>query len=404
MSISTVKLADAAEINPRLTDRPHEHTIVSFLGMADVSERGTTGKGADREFGEVSKGYTQFANGDLLVAKITPCFENGKIAQANLAHARGAGSTEFHVVRPDESRFDSRFLLHFLRQPIIRLQGEARMTGSAGQRRVPEAFLADLAIPDMPLPMQNRIAALLDHVDALRIKRRRALGLLDDIAQSIFIDMFGDPATNPKSWPIRKVADLVDSTTYGTSAKADLSGTIPVLRMNNLTRAGEIDLSDLKYMDHLAVGDRHIVRQGDVLFNRTNSADLVGKTAIYRREEPVAYAGYLVRVRMNSRNHPEYLAAFMNTPYAKRVLRNMCKSIIGMANINANELKSIDIAEPPLRLQQEFADRMLAVEKLKLTHRAHLAELDRLFASIRHRAFRSELWSDEGASALTSAT
>src|SRR5438105_4730387 len=105
----------------------------------------------------------------------------------------------------------------------------------------------------------------------------------------------------------------------------------------------------------------------------------------------MAYAGYLIRLRTNQKNHPEYLAAFLNTAYAKRLLRAMCKSIIGMANINARELQAIQIAEPPLPAQREFASRIAAIEKLKSTHRASLAELDALFASLQHGAFRGEL-------------
>src|SRR5207253_2857111 len=107
---------------------------------------------------QVSKGYTFFRDGDLLLAKITPCFENGKIAQATLNHELGVGSTEFHVIRPDRMRVSDRFLLRFLRQPRIRLSGERRMTGSAGQRRVPEAFISELELPLPPLEERRRIA------------------------------------------------------------------------------------------------------------------------------------------------------------------------------------------------------------------------------------------------------
>lgn len=161
--------------------------------------------------------------------------------------------------------------------------------------------------------------------------------------------------------------------------------------MNNVTKNGEIDLRDLKFMSKDSVDDRYLVRSGDVLFNRTNSADLVGKTAVYRYTDPIAYAGYLVRVRVNTENDPEYLSAFLNSRYAKRVLRNMCKNIIGMANINARELQSVAIPQPPLELQREFARRKVVIDSMKSTHRVHLAELDALFASVQDRAFRGEL-------------
>jgi type I restriction enzyme S subunit len=243
-----------------------------------------------------------------------------------------------------------------------------------------------------PLPEQRRIAAILDQADALRAKRREALAQLDSLTQSIFIEMFGDPATNPKGWPIRRIGDLLESASYGTSEKSGADGKFPVLRMNNLTRTGEIDLASLKYMDlPESEYERYLVKSGDVLFNRTNSAELVGKTAIYRHTESVAYAGYLVRLRANPNNDAEYIAGFLNSSYSKRMLRGMCKSIIGMANINATEVQAMKIATPPTALQRQFGERIRAVVREKQTHRTSLAKFDQLFASLQHRAFRGEL-------------
>ena len=153
-----------------------------------------------------------------------------------------------------------------------------------------------------------------------------------------------------------------------------------------------MDLSDLKYMDlPTSQRSRYLVRAGDVLFNRTNSPELVGKTAIVRDATPMAFAGYLIRLRVNERNDPEYLATFLNTIYAKTMLRRMCKSIIGMANINATEIQAMRIPTPPLTLQRAFARRLQAIEKLKESYRVSLSEFEALFASLQQRAFRGEL-------------
>jgi len=159
-----------------------------------------------------------------------------------------------------------------------------------------------------------------------------------------------------------------------------------------LTYSGEMDFSDLKYID---LPERDIekftVRDGDILFNRTNSAELVGKTAIFRGVEKCAYAGYLVRLRVNEKADPEYVCAFLNSPFGKAVLRGMCKSIIGMANINAKELQTIRLPIPPVDLQIRFAKVIKNIGLLKNVHRIHLSELDALFASLQDRAFRGEL-------------
>jgi len=388
-----VALDEVAELNPRLAEMLAADETVSFVPMSAVSAE-TAGiiDEETRTYAEVAKGYTSFVSGDVLVAKITPCFENGKIVQARLTQRAGFGSTEFHVIRPRANKLDARYTLHFLRLGHVRLAGERRMTGSAGQRRVPESFLAKLEIPLPPLVEQRRIAEILDRAEALRAKRRASFAELESLAQSIFLDLFGDPATNPKSWPIREIRDLLESATYGTSEKSGPVGEFPVLRMNNITRTGGMDFTDLKFMDlDVSQRERYLVRTGDVLFNRTNSADLVGKSAIFRETKQMAYAGYLVRLRVNPKSDPEYLSAFLNTGYAKRMLRGMCKSIIGMANINATEVQAMKIPLIPLPLQRDFSRRIQAMEKLKTVQRTSLAELDALFSTLQHRAFQGEL-------------
>src|SRR6185295_543198 len=134
--------------------------------------------------------------------------------------------------------------LHFLRRGSVRLAGERRMTGSAGQRRVPENFLAKLEIPLPPLAEQRRIAEVLDRAEALRAKRRAALAQLDSLTQSLFLDLFGDPATNRKGWPITTLGDLVAEFRYGSSNKSANQGK-PALRIPNVA-GGTIDLTNLK--------------------------------------------------------------------------------------------------------------------------------------------------------------
>jgi len=253
-----------------------------------------------------------------------------------------------------------------------------------------DAYRQILLLP--PLAEQQRIAAILDKADALRVKRRAALAKLEDLSKSLFLEIFGDPATNPKGWPIQTIGDLLESASYGTSEKAEATGQFAVLRMNNITRTGDIDLSNLKYMNlDESDRERYLVRTGDVLFNRTNSPDLVGKTAIFREKRSMAYAGYLIRLRVNQQNNPEYLARFLNLDYSKRVLRNMCKSIIGMANINATEVQAIRIPRPPIELQNQFAVRVTGIERLKSELYVSLATFDSLFASLQQRAFAGEL-------------
>lgn len=152
----TATLAEVTELNPPLAAFLSDGEEVSFMPMSAVDAESVNAVNREtRLYAEVSKGYTPFLDGDVLIAKITPCFENGKIAHAHLTRRYGFGSTEFHIVRPRTDRADARYLVHYLRQDRIRRQGKSRMTGSAGQRRVPEHFLAGLSVPVPPLPEQR---------------------------------------------------------------------------------------------------------------------------------------------------------------------------------------------------------------------------------------------------------
>ena len=130
--------------------------------------------------------------------------------------------------------------------------------------------------------------------------RKRELKQLDTLVKSRFAEMFGDPIRNPKGWKVVTIGDIVTEVRYGTSKPAVEGGKYPYLRMNNLTADGHLDLNDLKYID---ISDdeveKCVVRKGDVLFNRTNSIDLVGKTAVFDLQDDMVIAGYIIRVRLN---------------------------------------------------------------------------------------------------------
>ncbi|MBL7250078.1 restriction endonuclease subunit S [Alloalcanivorax marinus] len=396
MNAPSVSIGEVAVVNPRFekADRPAPGDPVSFVPMAAVSEKTVSIVEAnDRPYAEVAKGYTAFKRGDVLIAKITPCFENGKMALAdNLPRDLGFGSTEFHVIRASE-KVDTRYLFNLLRNPYVRRAGEMKMKGAAGQRRVPAEFFSGLKIPLPPLEEQKRIAKILDAADALRAKRRECLAQLDALLQSTFLDFFGDPIANPFGWKMGLVGDLLEAANYGTSKKAnESSGRYPILRMGNITYEGGWDMSSIKYIDlESNEEEKYLVKKGDILFNRTNSKELVGKTAVYRFDEPMAFAGYLVRARASGEADPEYIAAFMNSPQTKSRLVSMCKSIVGMANINAKEFQAIPIPVPPLNLQNRFSAIVDSVLRQKSKVNDCLEELDVLFHSLQEKAFSGEL-------------
>lgn len=172
-----VRIEDVAELNPSRTILSDDE-VVSFLGMADVSEEGKIVNCCIRKYGDVKNGFTYFKDGDILVAKITPCFENGKGALAkDLKNGIGFGSTEFHVIRSGEKVFPT-YLFYQTRLYRFRGHGEQNMTGSAGQKRVPTDFVETYKIPLPPISEQRRIAIILSTWDEAITKTQQLIAQL----------------------------------------------------------------------------------------------------------------------------------------------------------------------------------------------------------------------------------
>lgn len=273
--------------------------------------------------------------------------------------------------------------------------------GGVGLKHVTRGVVEDLEIPLPTLAEQERIAKVLDRAETLRDKRRSALAQLDTLTQSIFLDLFGDSATNPKGWQAKPLRDLVTEFRYGTSNKSATMGQ-PALRIPNVV-GGTIDISDLKLVPvDPAELDRLRLIKGDVLFVRTNgNPDFVGRCAVFDDSVTVnsgfssdefIFASYLIRARLSARPvTPVFLREFMLGAEGRRQLRSRSKTSAGQFNINTENLGAISIPVPPQSLQEDFASCLGAVEKLKVGCRASLAELDALFAVLQHRAFRGEL-------------
>jgi type I restriction enzyme S subunit len=275
----------------------------------------------------------------------------------------------------------------------LRSNPPSRLIGNSAYPSIRLSQIAHLKIEHPRTVIEQRhIVAILDKANTIRRKRRDAIRLIDELLRSTFLDLFGDPITNPMNWPMGPIGDLAAAVQYGTSAKAGSTGAFKILRMGNITYEGGWDFSDMKFID-LAPDEvqRYSVNKGEVLFNRTNSRELVGKTAVFREEEPMIYAGYLVKLTVNDRADGEYVGAVMNTRSMKAYLRAKCKNIIGMANINASEFKAIPVPIPPIKLQKKFASIVHKTLRARERLTSALQEADKLFSAIESRAFKGAL-------------
>lgn len=271
------------------------------------------------------------------------------------------------------------FVMYFLRSMREEYLKEA---AGGAQPNISQAVIRNTDIPLIPLSEQQQIVEELDLLSGIIEKKKEQLRELDNLAQSIFYEMFGDPVANEKGFPTSTVGENVTDVKYGTSRPACENGKFKYLRMGNLTLNGHLDLTDLKLID---IPDNEIekciVRRGDILFNRTNSLELIGKTCMFDLDEPMVIAGYIIRVRFNEFVNPRFISVLFNMPEYKKLLKGMAKGAVNQANINSKELQSIRIILPPLSLQQSFASKIEAIEKEKALIKQSITETETLFNS-----------------------
>lgn len=304
------------------------------------------------------------------------------------------------LVLSGKHEVDRDFFFHLLGSDTVYAEFTKRAAGATVKNlNIDLVKGVEVCLP--PLSEQRRIADVLDRAETLRAKRRAALAQLDTLTQTIFLDLFGDLATNPKGWKAKPLRELVSEFRYGTSNKSQAHGK-PALRIPNVI-GGIIDLTDLKLVPVGAVEfERLRLIDGDLLFVRTNgNPDFVGRCATFDRSraaesgfssDDFIFASYLIRARFGADQiTPIFLREFMLGSEGRRELRTRSKTSAGQFNINTENLGAIRVPLPPLALQHEFARRVAAVETLKTAHRASLVEMDALFASLQHRAFRGEL-------------
>ena len=185
------KLEDHTELNPNKKELLNFNGNVSFLPMSNVSENGKIDLSINRNIDDVRKGFTFFKDNDVIVAKITPCFENGKGAPVfGLLNGVGFGSTEFHVLRP-KNTVNTVWLYHVTMLSKFRLEGERKMTGSGGQRRITKDFIYNFKLNIPPLALQNEFADFVAQVDKSQLAIQKSLEELETLKKSLMQEYFG---------------------------------------------------------------------------------------------------------------------------------------------------------------------------------------------------------------------
>jgi type I restriction enzyme S subunit len=291
---------------------------------------------------------------------------------------------------------DPRYVSHFFQTRDYWAQITKGARGVA-QPGVNATTLRAIQVPLPPLPQQERIAEVLDRADALRARRRAALAQLDTLTEAIFLDLFGDPITNPKEWPDSKslgeIADIVSGVTKGRDLRGERVREVPYLAVVNV-QDRSLNLSVVKTIE--ATEDeiqRYKLMANDLLLTEGGDPDKLGRGTLWSDELPECiHQNHIFRVRITSPEvDPLFLNWLVGSQRGKRFFLRSAKQTTGIASINMTQLRSFPMLFPPLTLQHKFAGLVAAAEKLKNTYRASVAELNTLFASLEQRAFRGEL-------------
>lgn len=330
-----------------------------------------------------SRARQSVVSGDLLMSTVRPNL-NG-VARVTDELDGATASTGFCVLRANPRKLDKNYLFQWIKSTDFISDMVSKATG-ASYPAVSDRIIFESKIPLPPLPEQRRIAAILDQAETLRTQRRTALALLDTLTQSLFLDMFGDKSNCPRK-PLASVCDLITDGTHYTPTYAETG--VLFLSAKNVT-SGRIDWERIKYIPedlHIELQRRVSPKTGDVLMAKNGTT---GVAAIVDRDCVFDIYVSLALLRPSFKVLTIFLHAALNSPSSKKQFNAHLKGI-GVPNLHLKDIRQTHIPVPSLPLQQTFATRIAAIEALKSTHRAALAQLDALFASLQHRAFSGEL-------------
>lgn len=330
-------------------------------------------------------------SGDVLVAASSGSLSMvGKAARVRENQYAAFGAF-CKVLRPDISKVDKNYFGHFFQTGAYRNTISALAQG-ANINNIRGEHLDDLEIPLPPLPVQQRIAAVLDEVDALRQKRERSVDNARKMKTSLYISMFGEPLSVASHAQTISLGEIAQDVSYGTSEKsdADPSAGLPILRIPNVI-ADKLNLSNLKYG---TVEPRAKMADGDILFVRTNgNPDLIGRCAVFDQKDEMGFASYLIRVRLDSDADfdPVFLQSTFGMPSYRRYISSQARTTAGNFNLSAESIRSFPVKITKRKEQESFIGRVREVDDILVYLRKSDAEIATLAAALQSRAFSDEL-------------
>lgn len=392
-------LEDLCEFNPKHDPETDRGTMVTFVPMPAVDDEtgAIVDRSAIRPLSEVWKGYTHFANADVIFAKITPCMENGKIAVArDLENGMACGSTEFHVLR-SKGAVEPDFVWRFLRQRSYRQIAERSMTGAVGQRRVPKPFLEGTTLPLPPLAEQKRIVAKLDALNAKSARARTELARIETLVSRYKQAVLSKAFSGELSRSQTRFGEFIETAGNGLSKReGDEGDWINVLRLTDLNQGQFAPEEPRQIRLTSKEVDKYRLTEGDLVVIRVNgSANLVGRSFCFNASDVWAFCDHFIRIRLKSSMDPEFTALFLNSPPIRGIIEHKFVSTSGQKTISQKTLEELPAPLIPLKEQHEIVRRIESafakIDRLAKEAKRALELVGRLDEAILAKAFRGEL-------------
>ena len=263
----------------------------------------------------------------------------------------------------------------------------------ATRGKLTKSSLNNIQIPLPPLDQQKKIAAILDAADAYRQKTKALITKYDELTQSLFLDMFGDPVTNPRGWMEKSLGESVEIITYGLTVRpAYKKEGFPVISAKEI-KSGEVNFNDAKLIakdDFDKVANKGKPEINEVLFTKTGAG--IGQCAVIKVSENFAITQNIARIKFKKSIDVTYILFYLRTPYIQRLSHRESKGN-AIKDLQLGDMKKFKILLPPIELQNQFAERVQAIEAQKAQAQASLAQAEDLFNSLLQRAFKGELTS-----------
>ena len=364
------KLGEVCLINPKSCTL-RDDTEVSFIPMTKVGEHGEFDASEIKNYSEVKKGFTNFQNGDILFAKITPCMENGKGAIAhNMKNGIGFGSTEFHVLRPDTDKITSEWLYYLTTWKTFRKEAERNMTGSAGQKRVPKTFLENYVVNLPDIDTQKSENKILRKVDDLISLRKQQLSKLEELIKARFVEMFGDPKDNRSN--LVKIGEIGDLTSGGTPSRSNSEYFNGSIRWYSAGELNSLYLPDsIEHISRTALSQSaaKLFEKGTLMIGMYDTAAF--KMGILTEQSSSNQAcANLKPTEQYSVIWLYYLFDIMKPIFLNE------RQGVRQKNLSLSKIRNFNIPSAPLALQNQFAAFVERVDQQKQTVQQSLEKLE----------------------------